>query len=72
MSQRPHERSAELQNHAEHAHTVAAASHTKNDRVTEKGQSAKELAQAEKALKKSVVSKQEEILPPPAIPGVTG
>jgi len=72
MSQRPHERIAELQNQAEHAHTVAAASHTKNDRATEHEQSAKELAHSEKALKKLVESGQKEIVPPPAIPGVTG
>jgi hypothetical protein len=72
MSQRPHERIAELQNHTEHAHSVAAASHTKNDRATTHEQSAKELAHSEKALKKSIESGQEEIVPSPAVPGVTG
>jgi hypothetical protein len=72
MPKSTHERAAELQNHAEHAHTAAAASHTRNDRATAHEQSAKELAHAEKALKKSVESSQEEIVPPPAIPGVTG
>jgi hypothetical protein len=72
MSQRPHERAAELQHQPEHAHTVAAASHTKNDRATAHEQSVEELAHAEKALKKSIASQKEEIVPPPAKPGVTG
>jgi hypothetical protein len=72
MSQKPHERSAELQNRAEHEHSVAAASHTKNDRATAHEESEKELAHSKKALKKSIEAGQEEIVPPPAVPGVTG
>lgn len=72
MPQNTHERAAELQHQPEHAHTVAAASHTKNDRATAHEQSVEELAHAEKALKKSIASKQEKTVAPPVVPGVTG
>jgi hypothetical protein len=72
MPQSTHDRIAELQNHSEHEHTVAATSHTKDDRATAHEQSAKELAHSVKALKKSIKSGREEIVPSPAVPGVTG
>jgi hypothetical protein len=72
MPQGTHERAKELQNHAEHAHTVAAASHGQNDRATAHEESEKELAHEEKALKKSIKASREDTVPPPAVPGVTG
>lgn len=72
MPQSSHNPAAEMQNHAEHAHTVAAASHEKVDHASAHPQSQKAPGRTRKARKQSSELNQAKLLPKPLIPGVTG